>query len=112
MKAIKKPVITSSEGYQLAKEFSASNLKPKDFCAAKKIPYHILKYWCERYKKHQQVTNKAAKFLPVKISPDLPHEPSLPPLKINMNNKLTIEIPSNIDLAALTNIFRACQACG
>jgi hypothetical protein len=108
----KKPVITSSEGYKLAKEFAASDLKPKDFCEAKKIPYHILKYWCERYKKHQQITNKPAKFLPVKLSSDLPHEQSLSCMKININNKLTIEIPSDIDLATLTKIFKACQACG
>jgi hypothetical protein len=26
-----------------------SNLRPKDFCAKKNIPYHILKYWCDSY---------------------------------------------------------------
>jgi hypothetical protein len=114
MNIANKDTISRTEGHQLAKEFALSGLKPKEFCSLKKIPYHILKYWCDSYKKHGFKDTKTAKFFPVKVAQPLPtsYEQNQPALKININNKLTIEISSNVDLATLTNIFKACQACG
>jgi hypothetical protein len=114
MNIANKETISRTEGHELAKEFALSGLKPKEFCALKKIPYHILKYWCDSYKKHDSKDKQTAKFFSVKVAqtPPTSHEQNQPALKININNKLTIEISSNADLATLTNIFKACQACG
>ena len=105
-----KPKFKLSDGQALIVDFEQSGLKPSKFCAQKKIPYHLLKYWRDRCNElSEDNVSSHAKFLPIKI---LAQKPQLVPLKIILSERLCIEVPNGTDLLQLKNVLQVCMACG
>lgn len=49
----------------MIEDWQASGLKQRDYCAAKKVAYHVFHYWYGVYRKKKTDTGS---FLPVKVT--------------------------------------------
>ena len=107
---INRQKLTIKEGQALVTEFYKSGLKLKEFSIQKNISYHILQYWRERCETlSKSKTSNDAKFLPVNlVQPTI----KVPPIKITVNARITIELPNEVDLLQFKKVLEVCTACG
>ena len=113
MKQANKSQMTRAAGLELAESFYQSNLKPKEFCAQKNIPYHILQYWKVILNNARKECNTQPKFFPVNVLSNKQKETSSSmPLRVIINSNLIIEISPHLDVATLKNVIEACKICG
>jgi hypothetical protein len=94
----------------LVAEFYKSGLKARVFCSQKDITYHQLQYWrkiCKSKNKANELTEP--KFLPINL--EQPISKSVP-IKIIINSKISIELPTEVDLLRLKKVLEVCLACG
>ena len=55
----------------MIEDWQASGLKQRDYCAAKKVAYHVFHYWYGVFRKKKIDTGS---FIPVKVTPTVSKE--------------------------------------
>lgn len=107
---INKSIYTPTEGRALVAEFYKSGLKPGQFCKQKNISYYTLQYWRDKnIVKNNNLQSNNAEFLPIKFEQK---KSTSDYIKIRINQKINIELSSDIDLSLFKKILEVCIACG
>jgi hypothetical protein len=103
---------TQAEGLALIETFYKSGLKKVPFCAQKNIPYCVLRYWLNAFKKQSSTKNQTTNFRPVKLMPVPPSVLSRNPLKVYLKPGIAIEIPVGFDAETFKQVLEVFQTCG
>lgn len=106
MKLLSKKVNSAKANHwqSIIDEWEQSSLTQKDFCKQQKIKYTNFSKWKQRLNENEAVA-KQQSFIPVEQVDNSSASPTPPVIRLLINDKCTLELPLNLDVKILVQLF-------